>query len=281
MNTQPRTKETCTEYLTVHVGRAMNAHELATRKPPAHHRPAMKKAPKGPQVNKCAHSVANKPLNWENTCPRWDSHQPSPQRVHHSPENLRPSPTPIQPNPKPRVWTLSTPSFPSTAMHRPGSAEALVSREIRTAALHSFRATSRSLAILATAGRTASAKARRRGKAAGWETTGAQGLSTQKRGKLQGKVLETTEGGQKGLVLAAGTTQVANDLHYRIQPAGLRSWANRWIVRCSQERQFRVQLSSRTGHRRNILPPTCPCQWTHADHNGFAQRGPAYCGRRR
>ncbi|MDP9696633.1 UNVERIFIED_ORG: hypothetical protein J2X79_004216 [Arthrobacter globiformis] len=30
MNTQPRTKETRTEYLTGHVGRPMNAHEQVT-----------------------------------------------------------------------------------------------------------------------------------------------------------------------------------------------------------------------------------------------------------
>ncbi|WP_354260933.1 hypothetical protein [Arthrobacter sp. OAP107] len=35
MNTQRRTKETHTEYLTGHVGRAMNAHELVTNNNPS------------------------------------------------------------------------------------------------------------------------------------------------------------------------------------------------------------------------------------------------------
>jgi hypothetical protein len=54
----------------------------------------MKKAPAGALHNtKCAHSEANKPLNRKNTCPRWDSNQPLPQKNRHSPENL---PNPAQ-----------------------------------------------------------------------------------------------------------------------------------------------------------------------------------------
>jgi hypothetical protein len=34
-----------------------------------------------------------------------------------TPSRIRPSPTPVQPNPKPRVWTLSTPSFASILIH--------------------------------------------------------------------------------------------------------------------------------------------------------------------
>jgi hypothetical protein len=52
----------------------------------------MKKAPEGALHNtKCPHSEAKKPLNRENTCPRWDSNQPLPLKVRHSFENI-PSP---------------------------------------------------------------------------------------------------------------------------------------------------------------------------------------------
>jgi hypothetical protein len=54
----------------------------------------MKKAPEGALHNtKCPHSEAKKPLNRENTCPRWDSNQPLPLKVRHSLENI---PTPAQ-----------------------------------------------------------------------------------------------------------------------------------------------------------------------------------------
>ncbi|MDQ0864685.1 hypothetical protein QF036_002266 [Arthrobacter globiformis] len=52
----------------------------------------MKKAPEGALHNSiCPHSEARKPLNRENTCPRWDSNQPLPLKFRHSPENI-PSP---------------------------------------------------------------------------------------------------------------------------------------------------------------------------------------------
>ncbi|MET3934773.1 hypothetical protein ABIE00_002819 [Arthrobacter sp. OAP107] len=49
----------------------------------------MKKAPEGALHNtKCPHSEAYKPLNRENTCPRWDSNQPLPLKIRRSPKNL-------------------------------------------------------------------------------------------------------------------------------------------------------------------------------------------------
>jgi hypothetical protein len=54
----------------------------------------MKKAPEGALHNTiCPHSEAKKPLNRENTCPRWDSNQPLPLKIRHSPENI---PNPAQ-----------------------------------------------------------------------------------------------------------------------------------------------------------------------------------------
>jgi hypothetical protein len=58
----------------------------------------MKKAPEGaPHNTNCPHSEAKKPLNRENTCPRWDSNQPPPLKIRLFPENI-----PIRPSPPPR-----------------------------------------------------------------------------------------------------------------------------------------------------------------------------------
>jgi hypothetical protein len=83
----------------------------------------MKRPPKGPSTTQiCAHSEAQRPLNRENTCARWDSNRTPPLGKPATPPKrspVRPSPKPVRPDPTPRVWTPCTPSFVSVLMHRP------------------------------------------------------------------------------------------------------------------------------------------------------------------
>ena len=66
---------------------------------------------RGPQVNRCAHSEAHKPLNRENTCPRWDSNRVPALEY----PSIRPSPAPVRPDAKPRVGTCAPPSILPTS----------------------------------------------------------------------------------------------------------------------------------------------------------------------
>jgi hypothetical protein len=130
----------------------------------------MRKAPEGALHNtKCPHSEAKKPLNRENTCPRWDSNQPLPPKVRHSPENL---PDPAQSDTGTTqseaqgVDTVRT-LFWVDLMHHPRNAVATRTRKILSAASPSFRAMPRSSTVLPAAERAASTEPRNTGKVAG------------------------------------------------------------------------------------------------------------------
>lgn len=64
-----------------------------------------------------------KPLNRENTCPRWDSNRTPALEYPATPTQtspIRPSLADIRPDPKPRVCTMCTPSFLPTSASQTG-----------------------------------------------------------------------------------------------------------------------------------------------------------------
>ncbi len=76
--------------------------------------------PQGPIREICTHSVAHKPLNRENTCPRWDSNCIPGSCKHWEVQEtcgIRAGPADARPDPRPNLLTLSTPRMRDLSKH--------------------------------------------------------------------------------------------------------------------------------------------------------------------